>query len=179
MGEHRAAERRQTARTGLVEFDNGTGRIVSVPCTVRDVSGTGTRLQLNSSLRVADVFTLVFKGGLRKTCKVAWRRGRLVGSAFTDGYASAEEQAQMMTVDEQSRHRAGIGDRIKAARQMRGYSEAQLAERIGVTAQFLAQAERGEADIALYQLMHVADLLMVSLDALVAGPAQDEDADAA
>ena len=56
MSEHRAAARQQTLRTGMVEFDNGTGRIVSVPCTIRDVSGTGTRLQFNSSLRVADQF---------------------------------------------------------------------------------------------------------------------------
>jgi hypothetical protein len=38
----------------------------------------------------------------------------------------------------------------------------------------VAQAEAGEADMPLYQLMHVADLLMVGLDALVAGPAPDE-----
>jgi hypothetical protein len=39
-------------------------------------------------------------------------------------------------------------------------------------------AEQGEADIPLYQLMHIADLLMVGLDGLVAGPAP-EDVDAA
>lgn len=175
MNEHRAAARQQTLRTGMVEFDNGTGRIVSVPCTIRDVSGTGTRLQFNSSLRVADDFTLTFGSGLRKACRVAWRRGRLVGSAFTDGYASAEEQVLMMTTDEQSRHRHGIGERVRAARQTRGYTEAQLAERIGVTPAFLSQAEAGEADIPLYQLMHIADLLMVGLDGLVAG----EDVEAA
>ena len=176
MSEHRAAARQQTLRTGMVEFDNGTGRIVSVPCTIRDVSGTGTRLQFNSSLRVADQFSLVFTSGLRKACKVAWRRGRLVGCAFTDGYASPEEQALMMTEDEQSRHRQAIGERVRAARETRGYTEAQLAERIGVTPAFLAQAETGESDIPLYQLMHIADLLMVSLDGLVAGPAEEADA---
>lgn len=83
-----------------------------------------------------------------------------------------------MTADEQSRHRLGIGARVKAARESRGYTEAQLAERIGVSPDFLSLAERGEADIPVYQLMHIADLLMVSLDGLVAGPAP-EDADAA
>ncbi|MBR0910645.1 helix-turn-helix domain-containing protein [Bradyrhizobium japonicum] len=178
MSEHRAAARHQTLRTGIVEFDNGTGSLIRVPCTIRDVSGSGARLQLNSSLWVAEQFTLVFSSGLRKDCRVAWRKGRLIGSAFADGYASPDEQAVMMTADEQSRHRLGIGARVKAARETRGYTEFQLAERIGVTPAFLALAENGEADIPLYQLMHIADVLMVGLDGLVAGPAP-EDVDAA
>jgi hypothetical protein len=80
-----------------------------VPCTIRDVSGSGARLQLNSSLRIADAFTLIFQGGLRKACRLAWRKGRLIGGAFADGYASADEQAVMMTADEQARHRQAIG----------------------------------------------------------------------
>ncbi|WBL82119.1 helix-turn-helix domain-containing protein [Bradyrhizobium xenonodulans] len=174
MSDHRAATRHHTLRTGIVEFDNGTGSIISVPCTIRDVSATGARLQLNSSAWVPEQFAVIFTGGLRKACRLAWRRERLIGSAFADGYASQDEQAVMMTADEQSRHRLGIGARVKAARQMRGYTEAQLAERIGVTPAFVTLAEQGEADIPLYQLMHVADLLMVSLDGLVAGPAPEE-----
>lgn len=174
MSDHRAATRHHTLRTGIVEFDNGSGSIISVPCTIRDVSATGARLQLNSSAWVPEQFAVIFTGGLRKTCRLAWRRDRLIGSAFADGYASPDEQAAMMTADEQSRHRLGIGARVKAARQMRGYTEAQLAERIGVTPAFVTLAEQGEADIPLYQLMHIADLLMVSLDGLVAGPAPEE-----
>lgn len=180
MSDHRAAVRHHTLRTGIVEFDNGTGSIISVPCTIRDVSGTGARLQLNSSLWVAEQFTLVFSNGLRKDCRVAWRKGRLIGSAFAGGYASPDEQAAMMTADEQSRHRQQIGARVRSARETRGYTEAQLAERIGVTPAFMSLAEKGEADIPLYQLMHIADLLMVSLDGLVAGPTPSEgDVDAA
>ena len=174
MSDHRAAARHHTLRTGLVEFDNGAGSIVSVPCTIRDVSATGARLALNSSAWVADVFTLVFSSGLRKGCRVAWRKERLIGSAFADGYASPDEQAAMMTADEQARHRLGIGTRVKAARETRGYTQGQLAERIGVTTAFVALAEQGEADIPLYQLMHIADLLMVGLDGLVAGPVPEE-----
>ncbi len=73
-----------------------------MPCTIRDVSGTGARLQLNSSLWVAEQFSLIFSNGLRKDCRVAWRKGRLIGGAFADGYASPDEQAVMMTADEQS-----------------------------------------------------------------------------
>ncbi|WP_407112460.1 helix-turn-helix domain-containing protein [Bradyrhizobium sp. LMG 9283] len=174
MSDHRAAVRHHTLRTGMVEFDNGSGGTVSVPCTIRDVSGTGARLELNSSLWVAKQFALIFRSGLRKDCRVAWRKGRLIGSAFVDGYASADEQAVMMTAEEQTRHRLGIGARVKAARETRGYTEAQLAEHIGVAPGFLAQAEQGEADIPLYQLMHIADLLMVGLDGLVAGAPPEE-----
>lgn len=174
MSEHRAAVRHHTLRTGLVEFDNGAGSLVSVPCTIRDVSASGARLQLNSSAWVPEQFAVIFSGGLRKACRLAWRKERLIGGAFADGYASPDEQAAMMTADEQSRHRLGIGARVKAARETRGYTEAQLAERIGVTSGFLALAEQGEADIPLYQLMHIADLLMVGLDGLVAGPAPED-----
>lgn len=178
MSEHRAAARHHTLRTGIVEFDNGTGSSISVPCTIRDVSGSGARLQLNSSLWVAEQFSLTFSNGLRKDCRVAWRKGRLIGSAFADGYASPDEQAVMMTADEQSRHRLGIGARVRAARETRGYTELQLAGLIGAAPAFVSLAENGDADIPLYQLMHIADLLMVSLDALVAGP-RPEDIDAA
>lgn len=174
MSDHRAATRHHTQRTGIVEFDNSCGSIISVPCTIRDVSATGARLQLNSSAWVPEQFSVIFTSGLRKACRLAWRRDRLIGSAFAEGYASPDEQAAMMTADEQSRHRLGIGARVKAARQVRGYTEAQLAERIGVTPAFVALAEKGEVDIPLYQLMHVADLLMVGLDGLVAGPAPEE-----
>lgn len=178
MSDHRAAVRHHTLRTGIVEFDNGTGSIVSVPCTIRDVSGTGARLALNSSAWVAEEFTLIFSSGLRKACRVAWRKERLIGSGFAEGYASVDEQAAMMTADEQARHRLGIGARVKAARETRGYTQGQLAERLSVTLAFVALAENGEADIPLYQLMHIADLLMVGLDGLVAGPVP-EDVDAA
>ncbi|MBR0849852.1 helix-turn-helix domain-containing protein [Bradyrhizobium diazoefficiens] len=168
MSEHRAAVRHETLRTAMVEFDNGSSSIVRVPCTIRDVSGTGARLSLNSSAWVPEQFTLVFTSGLRKACRLAWHRGRLIGSAFADGYASPEEQAAMMTAEEQSRHRQQIGARVKTAREKRGYTEDQLADLIGVSAGFVSLAERGEVDIPLYQLMRVADLLLVSLDRLVA-----------
>ncbi|PIT00461.1 transcriptional regulator [Bradyrhizobium nitroreducens] len=174
MSDHRAAVRHNTLRTGIVEFDNGAGSTVSVPCTIRDVSATGARLSLNSSAWIAEDFTLVFASGLRKACRVAWRKERLVGAAFADGYASVDEQAAMMTADEQARHRLGIGARVRCAREMRGYTQSQLAERLSVTPAFVGEAEQGEVDIPLYQLMHIADLLMVGLDGLVAGPVPEE-----
>ncbi len=171
MSEFRAAARQQTLRTGIIEFATSRGSTVTIPCTIRDVSATGARLQLNSSLWIPKQITLIFSGGLRKDCKVAWRKGRLIGAAFAGGAASPEEQAVMMTEEEQSLHRRQIGARVRRAREMRGYTDAELAERIGVAATFMAQAEQGEADIPLYKLMHIADLLLISLDRLVAGEA--------
>lgn len=57
---------------------------------------------------------------------------------------------------------------------MRGCTEGQLAGHLSVTPAFVAQTERGEADIPLYQLMRIADLLMVGFDGLVAGPVPEE-----
>lgn len=54
---------------------------------------------------------------------------------------------------------------------MSGCTEGQLAGHLSVTPAFVA---RGEADIPLYQLMRIADLLMVGLDGLVAGPVPEE-----
>src|SRR5262249_4247355 len=76
----RAAVRNRTLRTGIIEFDSGTtSNIISVPCTIRDVSSTGVRLELNSSLWFPKQFTLIFNVGLRKDCRVAWRKGRVMG----------------------------------------------------------------------------------------------------
>ena len=153
-----------------MEFRTPTHSVTSVPCTIRNVSGTGAGLELNSSLWFPKEFTLIFNDGLRKACRVAWRKGRLIGVAFADGPASADEQAVMMTEAEQALHRKQIGARVRSARESRGYTEALLANLMGVTPEFVSLAEKGEASIALYQLMHIADLLLVSLDRLVAGP---------
>jgi hypothetical protein len=161
-------------RTGIVEFDAGSNNVISVPCTIRDVSSTGARLEFNSSLPLPKQFTLIFSDGLRKTCQAIWRKGRVVGTAFADGPARPDEQAIMITEEEQARHRRQIGARIREAREARDFSQAKLDELIGASSGFTALAEKGEAEIPLYQLMRIADLLLVSLDRLVAGPTSGE-----
>ena len=172
MRELRGAVRHRTLRTGIVEFNSGKSNVVSIPCAIRDVSSTGARLELNSSLQLPKRFTLIFSDGLRKTCQVAWRKGRVTGCAFADGPACPDEQAMMFTEVEQARHRQQIGARIRKAREARAYSEAKLEELIGASSGFIALAEKGETEIPLYQLMRIADLLMLNLDRLVAGPAK-------
>lgn len=170
MSELRAASRQSTARTGIIEFEGARGT-VSIPCTIADVSGTGAQLKLDWSLAFPKEATLVFADGLRKACRVAWQKRRLLGVAFVAGVASADEQALMMTEEEQALHRQHIGAQVKGAREARGYTEAQIANLVGVSPEFVARAENGEISIPLHQLTHMADLLLVDLDTLVAGPA--------
>jgi DNA-binding XRE family transcriptional regulator len=170
MSELRAATRQSTARTGILEFDGARGT-VSIPCTIADVSGTGARLKLDWSLLFPKEATLIFADGLRKACRVAWQKRRLLGVAFADGVASADEQALMMTEEEQALHRQHIGAQVRGARQARGYTEVEIANLIGVSPEFVARAESGEIIIPLHQLTHMADLLLVDLDSLVVGPA--------
>jgi DNA-binding XRE family transcriptional regulator len=152
-------------RTGIIEFGN-TG-MTSVPCTIRNVSGTGAGLELNSTLW-SNQFTLVWSDGLRKSCRVAWRKGRRMGVAFTDGPANPDEQAILMTEGEQA-HQKQIGVRLRNAREARGYSHAQLANVIGISCEFVSLAETGETRMHLYQLMRIADLLRISPDWLIIG----------
>lgn len=169
MSELRAASRQSTARTGIIEFEGARGT-VSIPCTIADVSGTGARLKLDWSLAFPKEATLVFADGLRKACRVAWQKRRLLGVAFVAGVASADEQALMMTEEEQALHRQHIGTQVKGAREARGYTEAQIANLVGVSPEFVARAESGEISIPLHLLTHMADLFLVDLDSLVAGP---------
>ncbi|GGI24055.1 transcriptional regulator [Bradyrhizobium guangdongense] len=142
---------------------------MSIPCTIADVSGTGARLKLDWSLAFPKQATLIFADGLRKTCRIAWQKRRLLGVAFADGVASAEEQALMMTEEEQALHRRHIGAQVRGAREARGYTEAQIANLVGVSPEFISRAESGEISIPLHQLTHMADLLLVDLDSIVAG----------
>jgi hypothetical protein len=171
MSEKRAAVRHRALRTGMIEFDTGSrNNIMSVPCTVRDVSAIGVRLELNNSLWFPKHFTLIWGDGFRKACRVAWRKGKRSGVTFADGPSSPDEQAAMMTEEEQARHRKQIGTRVRKAREALEFTEARLADHIIASPAFISAAERGETTIPLYQLMRIADVLMVSLDWLIAGP---------
>jgi hypothetical protein len=170
MSELRAATRQSTARTGIIAFEGARGT-VSVPCTISDVSGTGARLKLDWSLAFPTEATLIFADGLRKACRVAWQKRRLLGIAFADGVASADEQVLMMTEAEQALHRQHIGAQVRGAREARGYTGIEIANLLGVSPEFVSRAESGETSIPLHQLTHIADLLLVDLKKLVAGPA--------
>jgi hypothetical protein len=150
----------------MIEF--GNYKKTSVPCTIRDVSVTGAGLELVGSFRAPDQFTLILSDGLRKSCKVAWRRGKRIGVSFTDGAARADERAALMTEEDLASKRQ-IGARLRAARESRGYSQAELAKVIEEPCELVSAAENGEEVIPYYRMMKISDLLQVPNDWLIAG----------
>lgn len=62
--------------------------------------------------------------------------------------------------------REALGSRIRAWRQRRHFSQAELAERSGVTQSTLSNYENGKREPAVSVLIHIAEVLDVSLDEL-------------
>lgn len=69
-----------------------------------------------------------------------------------------------------------LGERIRALRRMRGWSQKALAARSGVSMRFLGQMESGAANVSLARLGEVATALEVSVVALLAGSGPVHDA---
>lgn len=90
-------------------------------------------------------------------------RGRVptpTGAAAADG------------VSERSAPRSNsLGDGVRAARTHRGWSQAELARRVGVTASAISQVERGLAGISLDTALEIADQLCTTIEALNRGDA--------
>ncbi|MCK9485107.1 MAG: helix-turn-helix domain-containing protein [Dehalococcoidia bacterium] len=62
--------------------------------------------------------------------------------------------------------RRQLGQRIRTWRQRRGVSQAELAERVGVTQSSLSNYENGKRDVSVYILMEIAGALEVELEDL-------------
>jgi hypothetical protein len=58
-----------------------------IECTVTDLSQAGARLLLVSG-NVPDEFRISIDNGLRRLCRVVWRRGTEVGVAFQHRFGS-------------------------------------------------------------------------------------------
>jgi transcriptional regulator with XRE-family HTH domain len=67
-----------------------------------------------------------------------------------------------------ARHRA-LGDTIRRLRQERGLSQEALAERAGMSANYVGDTERGERNISVRALWQLADALGVPTASLFAG----------
>ena len=68
-----------------------------------------------------------------------------------------------------------LGERIRALRLERSWSQAELASKAGVSRRFLVQIESGEGNASLLRLAELAEALGVSLVRLVAGLGPVED----
>lgn len=62
-----------------------------------------------------------------------------------------------------------IGERCRRARETAGYTQEQLAERIGVSTQFLSDAERGVTGMSVSTIIKLCQVLSISTDFLLLG----------
>jgi hypothetical protein len=78
--EARRAPRHRVLKSGIVATND---RHLTMGCTVRDLSDTGARIRVESSLSVPDTFELIIEmDGLEANCQVVWRNGKEVGVKY-------------------------------------------------------------------------------------------------
>ncbi len=65
---------------------------------------------------------------------------------------------------------SGVGERIRVARQQKGWTQVELAEAAELSSNYVARLERGELGASLFVAARICEALGVSLDRL-AGPA--------
>ena len=62
-----------------------------------------------------------------------------------------------------------LGERIQAVRKTRGIKQYALAEKTGLSCQYISQIETGKKQISLQSLMQIAEALDVTADSLLVG----------
>lgn len=62
-----------------------------------------------------------------------------------------------------------LGERIRKLRKRRGWTQAEMAEKVGIDRSFLADVERGKRNISLLNLKLIALGLQISLSRLLSG----------
>ena len=78
MKEQRGTPRHRVLKTGTIEFAGE-----SLPCTVRSLSASGARIEVNTPLWFPDHFVLAIASeGWRKPCYIVWRDEKLIGVTF-------------------------------------------------------------------------------------------------
>ena len=78
--DHRQAKRVRMLKGGIITYCN---RHITYPCTVKDLSDTGARLQVSSPSHIPNEFELIIElNGLEAPCVLAWRNGREAGVKF-------------------------------------------------------------------------------------------------
>ena len=66
-----------------------------------------------------------------------------------------------------------VGERIRFARQERGWTQVELAEAAGLSSNYVARLERGELGPSLFVACKLAEAFGLNVDALV-GPAEQQ-----
>jgi hypothetical protein len=81
MTERRKPARRKTLKGGRIIFNEGWG---TFSCTIRNISESGAKLQVESVLGIPSEFTLNFDDGSPpRKCVVKWRNPTTLGVEFT------------------------------------------------------------------------------------------------
>ena len=62
-----------------------------------------------------------------------------------------------------------VGDAIRRARQELGFTQAELAERAGLSVNYVARLERGELGPSLWVAFRLSDALEIQVESLVSG----------
>jgi PilZ domain len=79
MIEKRVAPRHRVFKHGTLTFNDGGG----VDCTVRNISSTGARLDIDNPVGVPQSFTLVIETDqFMRRCHAVWSSDKRIGVAF-------------------------------------------------------------------------------------------------
>lgn len=77
--DHRNAQRHRTLKGGHIVINDGFS---TYDCTIRNLSETGAKLIVTSSLGIPERFGLAMADGRRFDCEVAWRTETEIGVQF-------------------------------------------------------------------------------------------------
>jgi hypothetical protein len=82
MDEQRRNQRQRVLKSGKIAYGGGS---IVIDCTIRNLSDTGARLQVPTSVAIPDrfEFTEASTGKVRHAT-VMWRKGHLIGIRFDE-----------------------------------------------------------------------------------------------
>jgi hypothetical protein len=80
--EQRKKPRHRTLKAGRIIFNQ---RRSVLDCTVRNLSSTGARLDVPSTVGIPEAFELIIESDeIARSCRVAWRTERRIGVLFSE-----------------------------------------------------------------------------------------------
>jgi PilZ domain len=80
MDEKRRSPRQRVLKSGKIIYGGGS---IVIDCTIRNLSATGARLQVPTSIPIPDKFEFAESAaGTRRAAVVMWRKGDLIGIRF-------------------------------------------------------------------------------------------------
>jgi ribosome-binding protein aMBF1 (putative translation factor) len=125
-----------------------------VPCSPHLTHGTRPEQSDEHVFVSDDLADVDFHGSLCYLTGVSSQTGRRLktdagwASEDSDGFASS------------------VGERIRVARQHKGWTQVELADASGLSSNYVARLERGELGASLFVAMRIAEALGITLDGL-------------